>query len=180
MKIARYFTDPAGSPYDGIEFRRTSSEIRNPDGSAVFRQDDIEVPAAFSQVACDVLAQKYFRKAGVPVALRRLVLAGIAAALAVAILLGVFRPDIDAPTAAKIADRLRAQYDSGSGEPARNFAPREDRRWADGWEFRWRYRPCPEAASLRVWISRDGRRASYAELPDCAPERGLTRAPLKV
>ncbi len=77
MKIARYFTDPAASPYDGIAFRRTSSEIRNPDGSAVFRQDDIEVPAAWSQVACDVLAQKYFRKAGVPVALRRIAEDGV-------------------------------------------------------------------------------------------------------
>jgi hypothetical protein len=115
-----------------------------------------------------------------PTALRRLILAGIAAALAIAILLGVFRPDIDAPGAAKIADRLRAQYDRGSGEPARNFARREDRRWADGWEFRWRYRPCPELASLRVWISRDGRRASYAELPDCAPERGFAGSLQKV
>ena len=43
-----------------------SSEIRNPDGSVVFRLDEIEVPSAWSQVAVDVLAQKYFRKAGVP------------------------------------------------------------------------------------------------------------------
>jgi ribonucleoside-diphosphate reductase alpha chain len=70
MKIARLFTDPAGSPYDGIAFRQTTSEIRNPDGSLVFRQEEIEVPEAWSQVACDVLAQKYFRRAGVP-AIRR-------------------------------------------------------------------------------------------------------------
>ena len=48
-----------------------SSEIRNPDGSIVFRQDGIEVPEAWSQVATDVLAQKYFRKAGVPARLKR-------------------------------------------------------------------------------------------------------------
>jgi ribonucleoside-diphosphate reductase alpha chain len=66
MKIARLFTDAAGAAYDGIEFRTTISEIRNPDGSVVFRQQGIEVPAAWSQVAADVLAQKYFRKAGVP------------------------------------------------------------------------------------------------------------------
>jgi ribonucleoside-diphosphate reductase, adenosylcobalamin-dependent len=66
MKIARQFTDPDRSPYDSIEFRTTTSEIRNPDGSIVFHQDAIEVPAAWSQVACDVLAQKYLRKAGIP------------------------------------------------------------------------------------------------------------------
>ena len=66
MRIPRLFTDPDRSPYAGIEFRAACSEICNPDGSVVFRQDDVEVPAAWSQVACDVLAQKYFRKAGVP------------------------------------------------------------------------------------------------------------------
>ena len=66
MRIPRLFTHPDRSPYAGIEFRIACSEIRNPDGSVVFRQEDVEVPAAWSQVACDVLAQKYFRKAGVP------------------------------------------------------------------------------------------------------------------
>ncbi len=70
MRIQRCFTDEAKSPYDGIEFRTTTSEIRNPDGTIVFRLDDIEVPADWSQVAADILAQKYFRKAGVPAALR--------------------------------------------------------------------------------------------------------------
>ena len=66
MKIARHFTtDGAASPYDGIEFRTTASEIKNPDGSVVFSHSDIEVPSDWSQVACDVLAQKYFRRAGV-------------------------------------------------------------------------------------------------------------------
>src|SRR5437588_1674384 len=67
MRIRRQFTIEGSSPYDGIEFRSATSEIRNPDGTVVFRQDEIEVPAAWSQVACDVLAQKYFRKAGIPV-----------------------------------------------------------------------------------------------------------------
>jgi ribonucleoside-diphosphate reductase alpha chain len=70
MKIQRFFTENGTSPYDGIAFRRTSSEIRNPDGSIVFQRDDIEVPADWSQVACDILAQKYFRKAGVPARLK--------------------------------------------------------------------------------------------------------------
>ncbi len=67
MRIRRHYTEEGHSPYDGIAFRRGQSEIRNPDGSIVFRQTDIEVPESWSQVACDVLAQKYFRKAGVPV-----------------------------------------------------------------------------------------------------------------
>jgi len=70
MRISRHFTKPGESPYATIEFRTTSSEIRNPDGSLVFHQEDIEVPAEWSQVASDVLAQKYFRKAGVPTRLR--------------------------------------------------------------------------------------------------------------
>ena len=65
MRIRRFFTSEGKSPYEGIPFRNTVSEIRNPDGSVVFRQSDIEVPEAWSQVACDVLAQKYFRRAGV-------------------------------------------------------------------------------------------------------------------
>ena len=70
MRIQRRFTDELKSPYEGIEFRTTSSEIRNPDGSLVFQLAEMEVPATWSQVACDVLAQKYFRKAGVPKALK--------------------------------------------------------------------------------------------------------------
>ena len=66
MRIERLFTSEGKSAYDGVEFRKTSSEIRNPDGSVVFQLSDIEAPAAWSQVAVDILAQKYFRKAGVP------------------------------------------------------------------------------------------------------------------
>ena len=71
MKIERLFTTAGQSPYASIEFRTTKSEIRNPDGSVVFSLDNIEVPASWSQVAADVLAQKYFRKAGVPARLKR-------------------------------------------------------------------------------------------------------------
>jgi ribonucleoside-diphosphate reductase alpha chain len=71
MRIERRFTTAGQSPYAAIAFKTTTSEIRNPDGSIVFKLDDIEVPAAWSQVAADVLAQKYFRKAGVPARLKR-------------------------------------------------------------------------------------------------------------
>jgi len=70
MRIARQFTKAGQDAYAGIEFRRTTSEIRNPDGSVVFRAEDIAVPAGFSQVASDILAQKYFRKRGVPARLK--------------------------------------------------------------------------------------------------------------
>src|SRR5580704_11524598 len=70
MRIRRHFTSEGRSAFEGIAFRAATSEIRNPDGSVVFRQADIEVPAEWSQVACDVLAQKYFRKAGIPVHLK--------------------------------------------------------------------------------------------------------------
>ncbi|MCW8953067.1 MAG: vitamin B12-dependent ribonucleotide reductase [Rhodospirillales bacterium] len=71
MRITRLFTKEGASPYDTINFRQSSSEIRNPDGSVVFKADKIEVPEAWTQVACDVLAQKYFRKAGVPSRLKQ-------------------------------------------------------------------------------------------------------------
>jgi len=71
MRIERQFTGKGKSPYDSIEFRDTSSEIRNPDGSVVFRLEQFSVPAHWSQVAADILAQKYFRKAGVPARLMR-------------------------------------------------------------------------------------------------------------
>ncbi|EPX82747.1 ribonucleoside-diphosphate reductase class II [Rubellimicrobium thermophilum DSM 16684] len=71
MKIARRFTREGRDAYEGIPFRTTTSEIRNPDGTVVFRLDELEVPESWSQVAADVIAQKYFRKAGVPSARQR-------------------------------------------------------------------------------------------------------------
>jgi ribonucleoside-diphosphate reductase alpha chain len=71
MRIERRYTKDGQSPYAEIGFRLTTSEIRNPDGSVVFRLDDVEVPESWSQVASDVLAQKYFRKAGVPARLKK-------------------------------------------------------------------------------------------------------------
>ncbi len=71
MRIERRYTKANQSAYAGMEFQLTKSEIRNPDGSTVFKLDNVEVPASWSQVAADVLAQKYFRKAGVPARLKR-------------------------------------------------------------------------------------------------------------
>src|SRR5688572_452092 len=79
MKVARVFTTAGASPYESVAFRTATSEIRNPDGSVVFRLDDIEVPSAWSQVAVDVLAQKYFRKAGIAARLTPVDEAGVPA-----------------------------------------------------------------------------------------------------
>ncbi|MGI6246065.1 MAG: vitamin B12-dependent ribonucleotide reductase [Pseudochelatococcus sp.] len=84
MKFRRYFTgrdESSASPYDAIPFRKASSEIRNTDGSVVFRAADIEVPSDWSQVATDIIAQKYFRKAGVPARLKRVAEEGVPAFL---------------------------------------------------------------------------------------------------
>src|SRR5499426_1835044 len=71
MQIKRRFTTEGKSPYANIAFRRGTSEIRNPDGSLVFKLENFAVPEHWSQVAADILAQKYFRKAGVPTRLKR-------------------------------------------------------------------------------------------------------------
>ncbi|MAQ44680.1 MAG: ribonucleoside-diphosphate reductase, adenosylcobalamin-dependent [Confluentimicrobium sp.] len=71
MKIERKFTTAGRDAYAGIDFTRTGSEIRNPDGTVVFKLDNIEIPESWSQVAADVIAQKYFRKAGVAARLRK-------------------------------------------------------------------------------------------------------------
>ncbi|WP_108837681.1 vitamin B12-dependent ribonucleotide reductase [Tateyamaria sp. Alg231-49] len=71
MKIERQFTKAGQDAYADLNFVTTLSEIRNPDGTIVFRLDEVEVPAKWSQVASDVIAQKYFRKAGVPSKLQK-------------------------------------------------------------------------------------------------------------
>lgn len=81
MRIERRYTQPEQSPYTLLKFRVAQSEIRNPDGSIVFFLSQIEVPAHWSQVACDVLAQKYFRKADLPVVLKRVEEEGVPAFL---------------------------------------------------------------------------------------------------
>ncbi|MDP9024004.1 MAG: vitamin B12-dependent ribonucleotide reductase, partial [Candidatus Eremiobacteraeota bacterium] len=65
MKFSRTYSAP-GDPYAGIGFEPRTSRIVNPDGKVVFEAKDINIPTGWSQVATDILAQKYFRKAGVP------------------------------------------------------------------------------------------------------------------
>ena len=65
MKIDRLFTDAAAGPYAGITWEKRKSEIRNPDGRLIFSEETVIVPSGWSQIATDIIAQKYFRKAGV-------------------------------------------------------------------------------------------------------------------
>jgi ribonucleoside-diphosphate reductase alpha chain len=81
MKIERKFTEAGKDAYNDIAFTSTLSEIRNPDGKIVFHLDGVEVPESWSQVASDVIAQKYFRKAGVPAATKPVKESGVPAFL---------------------------------------------------------------------------------------------------
>lgn len=66
LKITRYFTEKGKDVFDSFEFIKRESTLKNPDGSTVFEMKDLEVPNSWSQLATDILAQKYIRKAGVP------------------------------------------------------------------------------------------------------------------
>ena len=62
----RFFTHKGISTLDEVKYVRRSSVITNPDGSVVFKMEDVEVPESWSQLATDIIVSKYFRKAGVP------------------------------------------------------------------------------------------------------------------
>ncbi len=66
LSFKRQFTKDDISPYDLFEYDYRTSVIKNPSGEVVFQMDNVEVPKQWSQIATDILAQKYFRKAGVP------------------------------------------------------------------------------------------------------------------
>jgi ribonucleoside-diphosphate reductase alpha chain len=66
MKVQRLFTDSKYGPYHTIAFEKRRSDIRNPDGKVIFEENTVIVPAFWSQIATDIIAQKYFRKAGIP------------------------------------------------------------------------------------------------------------------
>src|SRR5204862_1030495 len=70
MQITRHFTESADA-YAGINFVPHTSKISNPDGTVVFKAENVMVPDTWSQVATDILAQKYFRRAGVAAVLKR-------------------------------------------------------------------------------------------------------------
>ena len=78
MKFNRFYTkDTWETPFDALKFDSRTSEIKNPDGSKVFHMENVQVPSTWSQVATDIIAQKYFRKAGVPVVLKKVAEKGV-------------------------------------------------------------------------------------------------------
>jgi ribonucleoside-diphosphate reductase alpha chain len=78
MKFNRFYTKVDWeTPFDSLNFNSRTSEIKNPDGSKVFHMENVQVPSSWSQVATDIIAQKYFRKAGVPVALKKVAEKGV-------------------------------------------------------------------------------------------------------
>ncbi len=80
MKFTRFYTKSDWkTPFDNIEFVTRTSEIKNPDGSQVFHMENVVVPKSWSQVSTDVIAQKYFRKAGVPAKLKKVKEKGVPA-----------------------------------------------------------------------------------------------------
>jgi ribonucleoside-diphosphate reductase alpha chain len=66
LRFDRHFTKEEVSPFDMFEYDYRTSVIKNTTGEVVFQMDNVEVPKQWSQIATDILAQKYFRKAGVP------------------------------------------------------------------------------------------------------------------
>src|ERR1700745_645663 len=77
MHIARRYTSEGKDPFASFAFVARTSRIANPDGSVVFEMKDVQAPEPWSQVAVDILAQKYFRKAGVPARTERVVEKGV-------------------------------------------------------------------------------------------------------
>lgn len=66
LSFPRKYTRDDISVFDQFEYDYRTSVIRNPSGEVVFEMNNVEVPRQWSQIATDILAQKYFRKAGVP------------------------------------------------------------------------------------------------------------------
>jgi ribonucleoside-diphosphate reductase alpha chain len=66
LQFRRRFTKDEVNVFDQFEYDYRTSVIRNPSGEVVFEMNNVEVPKQWSQIATDILAQKYFRKAGVP------------------------------------------------------------------------------------------------------------------
>ena len=77
MIITRRYTTEGQDPFSSLAFAPRTSRIINPDGSVVFEMKELQAPESWSQVAVDVLAQKYFRRAGVPAQTERVGEAGV-------------------------------------------------------------------------------------------------------
>src|SRR3954467_9738504 len=77
LSLRSRFLNTDQNPFDALTWEMRSSTIRNPDGSVVFEMNNARIPQGWSQVATDILAQKYFRKAGVPAVTRKVAEKGV-------------------------------------------------------------------------------------------------------
>lgn len=88
-------------------------------------------------------------------------------------------PMINRANAQTRANQMLASYARHSGDPPGHFVEPATVDYPDGWEFSWRYVPCPAVARLRIFIHRDGR-GDYGETPECHPMRGFGVPPQPV
>src|SRR5687767_6983212 len=77
LSISHRLVSPETDAWAALAWDTRSSMIRNPDGSVVFEMKDIRIPKGWSQVATDIIAQKYFRKAGIPAITKKLAEPGV-------------------------------------------------------------------------------------------------------
>ena len=61
LRFERFFTPPGSHAFDLIEWERRTAGITGEKGQVIFEQKDVEVPRSWSQLAINVVAQKYFR-----------------------------------------------------------------------------------------------------------------------
>ena len=66
LTFTPYFTTSGVHPYDLLEWERRDAVIYNEKGDVIFKQEQVEVPTNWTQLATDIASSKYFRKAGVP------------------------------------------------------------------------------------------------------------------
>ena len=64
IPFERTFTRPGEDPFEAVRWERRTARIEDEHGRVVFEQKDVEVPAAWSQTAGDLVASRYF--AGIP------------------------------------------------------------------------------------------------------------------
>ena len=60
IRIERVFSDAKCNPFDEIEWSRRTAEIADEGGNIIFKQEDVEVPKGWSQLATKVVVSKYF------------------------------------------------------------------------------------------------------------------------
>ncbi len=83
--------------------------------------------------------------------------------------------DLDVAAADALAKAAAVRFAASTGEPIVHFGTARRYAWPDGWEFVWRYRPCPDDAALRVFVPLSGRGVRVTERPDCQPRRARPR-----